>query len=423
VVPKHVICLPRRINWQNYEKNGKVRVTIMRFEFATASRILFGPGVVKELGEIAARIGKKALLTTNEVGREGKNLLDSLCEQGIELCNLFDRHGVEASIFVVPGEPTIDLVREGTRVASERGVDMVIGIGGGSAMDTAKGIAALVSNGGDPLDYVEVIGQGKPILKPSLPCIAVPTTAGTGAEVTRNAVLASPEQRVKVSMRSPSMLPQLALVDPELTYHLPPEVTASTGLDALTQLLEPYVSARANPLTDGICVEGMQRAARSLRRVYENGEDRLAREEMSLASLFGGLALANAGLGVVHGFASVLGGMFSAPHGAICARLLPPVMKVNVRALRQREPENPSLQRYAQIARILTGSPVASLEDGVAWVKELAEALNIPPLSTYGLMEKNFNEVVEKTAVASSTKANPIRLTEEELGEVLKIAL
>ena len=396
----------------------------MRFEFATATRILFGAGVLKDLGENAARLGLRALLVTNQVGAEsGQTLLEAFAGQGKPVLDWLSAQGVAASVVAVPGEPTLELVRAGVELARREAAELVIGIGGGSAMDAAKAIAALLANGGDPLDYVEVIGRGKPLLRPSSPCIAVPTTAGTGAEVTRNAVLASPEHGVKVSMRSPSMLPTLALVDPELTYGLPPEVTASTGLDALTQVLEPFVSLRANALTDALCREGMERAARSLLRAYQHGEDIAAREDMSLASLFGGLALANAGLGAVHGFASVLGGMFDAPHGAICARLLPPVMQMNLRALQGRAPENPALTRYVQAAQILTGDPRAAAQDGVAWVGDLAAAVHIPGLAQYGLTAAHFSAVVERTQAASSTKANPIRLTDEELAEVLALAL
>jgi alcohol dehydrogenase class IV len=394
----------------------------MRFEFATASKIIFGPGTLKELGEAAARMGRRAFLVTNQVGR-GQSLLDMLASQGKPVEEWLLAQGIQAKTFTVPGEPTIDLVRQGVGLARQEVVDLVIGIGGGSAMDTGKAIAALLANGGDPLDYLEVIGAGKPLLKPSIPCIAIPTTAGTGAEVTRNAVLASPEQKVKASLRSPGMLPLLALVDPELTYGLPPEVTASTGLDALTQVLEPYVSSKANPVTDAFAREGMRRAAQSLLRVYQNGEDDEARQDMSLASLFGGLALANAGLGVVHGFASVLGGMYPAPHGAICARLLPPVMEINVRALKQRQASSAFLLRYQQVAQILTGRPGAAPEEGIAWVKDLAEALHIPPLASCGLALADFPSVVEKTQAASSTKANPVRLTNTELEEILMMAI
>jgi alcohol dehydrogenase class IV len=298
-----------------------------------------------------------------------------------------------------------------------------VGFGGGSALDAAKAIAALLANGGDPLDYLEVIGRGKPLTQPSLPCIAIPTTAGTGAEVTRNAVLASVEHRVKVSLRSPHMLPRLALVDPELTYDLPPAVTASTGLDALTQLVEPFVSQRANPLTDALCREGMRRAARSLRRAYERGDDAAAREDMALASLFGGLALANAALGVVHGFAGPIGGMFPAPHGAVCARLLPYVMDANLRALRERSPTHEALNRYEEIAHILTGSAHATAADGVRWVQETGSALDIPPLAAYGMAADDVPVLVEKAAAASSTKGNPISLTPDEMREILARAL
>src|SRR5207249_4836064 len=192
---------------------------------------------------------------------------------------------------------------------------------------------------------------------------------------TRNAVLASPKHRMKVSLRSPFMLPKIALIDPELTYDLPPSITASTGLDALTQLIEPYVSSRANPLTDALCVDAIRRAARSLRIAVQHGRDRDARSDMALSSLCGGLALANAGLGAVHGFAGPIGGMFPAPHGALCACLLPQVMKINLRALRERLPASEVLRRYAEIAQQLTGDEAATAEAGVAWIEELCQTL------------------------------------------------
>ncbi len=243
--------------------------------------------------------------------------------------------------------------------------DLVVGMGGGSVIDAAKAIAALLTNPGDPLDYLEVIGRGLPLANACAPMMAIPTTAGTGAEVTRNAVLASPAHRVKVSLRSASMLPDVAIVDPELTLSMPPAVTAATGLDALTQCLEPFVSHLATPLTDGFCREGLARAARSLRRAYHHGSDVAARRDMALASLCGGLALANAKLGAVHGFAGPIGGMFDAPHGAVCARLLPLVMTANVRALEERSPNSPALVRYAEVAKIVTGDADASIADGV----------------------------------------------------------
>ena len=245
----------------------------------------------------------------------------------------------------------------------------------------------------------------------------------TGSEVTRNAVLAAEEHRVKVSLRSPLMLPRIALIDPVLTHTVPPAVTASTGLDALTQVIEPFVSNKSNPLTDGICREAMGRAARSLRRAYEDGDDAEARHDMALASLFGGLALANAALGAVHGFAGPAGGMFGAPHGALCARFLPFVMEGNVAALRSRDPDSAVLPRFDEVARILTGRPEASAEDGIAWVIGMCDELAVPRLSACGLSEAHFDTLTDRAAAASSMKGNPIELARDELLEIVRRAL
>jgi len=384
----------------------------MRFEFATATCIIFGPGTLREVGPMAAEMGSRALVVTGRTPARAAPLLDLLTAQGLDTIT-----------FPVAGEPTTGVVCLGTQRAREENCDLVVGFGGGSVLDAGKAIAALLTNGGDPLDYLEVIGRGRPLTRPSAPCIAIPTTAGTGAEVTRNAVLASPEHRVKVSLRSKTMLPRLALVDPELTHSLPPGITASTGLDALTQVMEPYVSKRANPLTDALCREGMRRAARSLRRAYEQGDDATAREDMALASLFGGLALANAKLGAVHGFAGPMGGMFPTPHGATCGRLLPYVMAINVRALQERLPESEALRQYGEIARILTGNPGATAGDGVTWVQELCDVLQVPPLASYGITPEDFPILIEKAAAASSMQGNPIQLTPGEMREILARAL
>jgi alcohol dehydrogenase class IV len=273
------------------------------------------------------------------------------------------------------------------------------------------------------LEYVEIIGQGKALTKRSARFVATPTTAGTGSEVTRNAVLASPEHRLKVSLRSPLMLPSIALVDPELTYDLPPGVTASTGLDALTQLIEPYVCLRVNPMTDAICLNGLRRVARSFRRVMENGTDAQAREDMSLASLFGGMALANAGLGAVHGFAGPIGGMFSAPHGEICAALLADVTAINLLALQERDPRGYALHRYFTVARVLTGHQYATANELVEWMRKLVNDFKIPRLGAHGIKPEHIGEIVKNAMNASSMKANPIALTEAELGEILQRAM
>jgi alcohol dehydrogenase class IV len=371
------------------------------FEFATAGRIVFGSGTFDQLAAIAAGLGAQPLIVT------GKR--DSAAPAGPR--------------FSVAGEPTIELIREGVVAFRDGACDSVIAIGGGSAIDAGKAIAAAAANPGDLLDYLEVIGKGQPLGRAPWPLIAVPTTAGTGSEVTRNAVLGSKEHGVKVSLRSPLMLPRVALVDPRLTLGLPPALTASTGLDALTQLIEPYVCSRANPFTDALCLDGIRRAAASLLRAYEQGDDEDARADMAYASLLGGLALANAGLGVVHGFAAPIGGMFDAPHGAVCAALLPAGMQANIDALREREQENPSLERYREIARLLTNDPDAIPEDAAAWVQNFTEDLSIPSLGTYGIRERDIPGLVEKAARASSMKANPIVLTAAELTATLANSL
>jgi alcohol dehydrogenase class IV len=384
----------------------------MRFEFATASRIIFGPGTLREVGPLAREFGDRALVVTGADPRRAEALLALLRE-----------HGLACRSFAVRGEPEVETVRRGAALAKEEGCGVVVSFGGGSALDAGKAIAAMVANTGELLDYLEVIGRGKALTRASAPFIAIPTTAGTGSEVTRNAVLASPEHRVKVSLRSPLMLARVAVVDPELTYDLPPAITASTGLDALTQLIEPYVSCRANPMTDALCVEGIRRAARSLQTAVENGRSTAARADMSVASLFGGLALANAGLGAVHGFAGPIGGQFPAPHGAVCAALLPHVMRANLGALRQRQPAADTVRRYEDVARLVTGSPTSTAQAGVDWVRKLVADLKIPGLGRYGLTREHTAELVAKAAQASSMKANPITLTPEEMTGILERAL
>ena len=384
----------------------------MRFEFATSERIIFGAGTISKVGALAAKMGSRAFVVSGVMEECYQKLLPRLSENGIV-----------SKLYPVDGEPNVSFIQQGINLSRDAECDMIIGFGGGSAIDTGKAIAALMTNEGDIYDYLEVIGLGYPIEKAPLPYIAIPTTAGTGAEVTRNAVIGSPDHKVKVSLRSSIMYPKLALIDPELTYSLPPQVTASTGMDALTQVLEPYVSKMANPMIDSICKEGMCFAASSLLRAYKDGEDHEAREKMSLVSLFGGLSLANAKLWAVHGFACPLGGMYDAPHGAVCARLLPPVMATNIKAIKSRQPNHQSLKRFDKIAEFLTGDESAKAEDGVGWVQQLREDLNIPPLSVYGVKHDDFSTIIKNAVRASSMKGNPIELTQNELLEILEEAV
>lgn len=384
----------------------------MHFQFATAGHILFGNGRITTIGELAAPLGNHALVVTGAT-------LDRVTRPLAALKTA----GVSATVFQVRGEPTVTPIQEGVALARQEACDLVIAIGGGAVLDTGKAIAILATNRGEVLDYLEVIGNGKPLKTPPLPCLAVPTTAGTGAEVTANSVIGSPQHGVKVSLRSPMMLPRVALIDPQLTLSMPPAVTAATGLDALTQVIEPFVSHQATPITDALCREGIQLAARSLRTVCQDGGNLEAREDMALVSLYGGLALANAKLGAVHGIAGPFGGMFDAPHGAVCAALLPSVMAANVQALQERQPHNPALVRYRQLAALLTGDPSADLKDGPIWITRLCRDLQVQPLARYGLSRERIPELTQKALKASSMQGNPIRLHDREVEAILTVSL
>ncbi len=385
---------------------------MMVFEFSTAGRIIFGPGSLDQADRLTAALGDRLLVVT---GRSS--------ERAVPLFNALKKNNSRYSLFSVTGEPTVAEIEQGLSSARECRANVVIGYGGGSALDTAKAIAALMHNPGEVIDYLEVIGNRRPLRQDPIPVIAIPTTAGTGAEVTCNAVLKSNAHEVKVSLRSPSMYPRYAVVDPELTLSLPPAVTATTGMDALTQLIEAYVSKRSNPMTESVCREGIMRSARSLRPAYHNPEDLNARTDLSLASLFSGLALANSGLGAVHGIAAPLGGMCPAPHGAVCAKLLPHVIAANVKALQEQNPQSTALAKLKDVARWLTGSPSATVPELVQWLHELSRELNIPSLSTYGLGHHHLPELITRSQKASSMKTNPVILSTTELQDILHKAI
>jgi len=385
---------------------------VTRFEFATASRIVFGAGAIDQIGTLPATFGRRVLVVRGRSADRASRVLASL-----------EAAGAATSQFEVATEPDTALVSAGAKAARATAADFVVGVGGGSVIDAAKAIAALATNERDILDYLEVVGRGEPLESPSLPSIAVPTTAGTGSEVTKNSVVASRTHRVKVSLRSPTMLPRVAIVDPALTRDLPPALTAATGLDALTQLLEAYVSRRANPMTDALCLDGLARAARSLPVAVADGTDLAARTDMALASLWSGIALANAGLGAVHGFAAPIGGAFDAPHGAVCAALVPHVFAANLAALEARAPEHPARPKFDAVARALTGRDSATAKDGARWLRDLVKDLAIPGLGHYGLTASDVSDLVDKASRASSMKGNPIDLSREELAEILERSL
>ncbi len=384
----------------------------MQFEFATAAKIIFGVGKLDSIGEITAGLGRQSLIVSSGPQLSTDRVVD-----------LLSHSGISAQVHRIHGEPTVDSVQEVVNAVKESSTEFIIGIGGGSTLDTAKAAAALSTNSGNITDFLEVIGQNKPLTKPSLPLVAIPTTAGTGAEVTKNAVIGSPTQRVKVSLRSPYLLPRVALVDPQLTLSVPPEVTAYTGLDTLTQLIEPFTCINPNPITDAICLAGLKSLAGSFLRAYEVGNDLQARENMSFASLSSGLALANAKLGAVHGLAGPIGGEIHAHHGAICARLLPEVMEANISILAGQPAGHAVLNRYETIAKLLSGNPDATIETGIQWVRVLLQHMHIHSLAEFGLNEEYFPGLIEKALRSSSMRGNPITLSEADLRNILQRSL
>jgi alcohol dehydrogenase class IV len=384
----------------------------MQFEFLTSTQIKFGPGKLNSIGDIAREFGKRAFIVFG-------------CPKPIiaQLTDLLESHGISCYTVKIELEPTVDLIGMLVDLARQFSPDLVIGIGGGSALDSAKSTAVFISNSGELMDYLEVIGKGEPFYSPPLPLITIPTTAGTGAEVTKNSVLGSKKHHVKVSLRSPYLFPKIALVDPVLTLSMPPELTAFTGLDALTQLIEPYTCIEPNPLVDSLCRDGVKRIAQSIYQVFDNGKDLQSREDMSLASLFSGLALSNAKLGAVHGLAGPIGGEIPAPHGAVCACLLPKVMEVNIAAIKERIPSHPVMDRYNTVGKILCNNPAASAMDGLEWIQEFCLHAKIPPLSAYGLTEPKISRIIDKAKIASSMKGNPVTLSDVELRNILQKSL
>jgi alcohol dehydrogenase class IV len=381
---------------------------LARFDLAVPADIRFGAGRVSEVPQALIGLGaSRVLVITGRNTSRAETVRSALRESG-----------VSSFPFAVTTEPSIERVRAAVELLTEVGCDAVLGYGGGSAIDVAKAAAVLATTGTDPLEHLEVIGAGRPITRPGLPCVAVPTTAGTGSEVTRNSVLSG--RGVKASLRSPLMLPKVAVVDPDLLVGLPAPTIAASGMDALSQLIEPLLSKRANPFSDALARDGMRRSARSLRVAYQEGmEDPGVREDLALASLFGGLCLANSGLGAIHGLAAAAGARLSAPHGAVCAAVLAAAMEVNLTALRDRVASDPALERMAEVATLLTGQPEASAEAAITWLQDLTSALSIPGLASYGLNEAEIDAVVTAAQNASSMRGNPIELSEKEVRDIV----
>ena len=383
----------------------------LSFELTSPTRIIFGNGAIEHVPVLATGLGNNILLVTGNSQRFSQQLRISLEEKGLK-----------TQIFTVNSEPTTDDISEAVRLCRKHECNVVVGLGGGSAIDAAKAIAAMAVNPGELTDYLEVIGKNNPITVSPLPCIAIPTTAGTGSEVTKNAVIKSVGHHVKVSLRSEMMYPKIAVIDPQLSMHMSPELTAFTGIDALSHLLETFVSAVSNPYLEMICTDGLTRIAGFLERAYLIGNDMEARENMAFAAMLGGVALANGKLGAVHGFAGPLGGMFPAPHGAVCACLLPAVMKINIETLRN-QGNTEKLERFRKLAVILTGNKNATPEAGTNWIENLVKKLQIPPLSAFNVTRESFSILAERAKAASSMKGNPVLLNDRQLLEILDLSL
>jgi alcohol dehydrogenase class IV len=385
---------------------------VVRFDLAVPGDIRFGAGRVSEAPGALVDLGaSRVLVVTGRTTSRADAIRSALNEANIS-----------SVVFGVASEPSIERIRAAVDLLLETGCDAVLGFGGGSALDVAKAVAVLATSGTDPLEHLEVIGAGRPIERPGLPCLAVPTTAGTGSEVTRNSVLSG--SGVKASLRSPLLLPKVALVDPDLLVGVPKPTIAASGMDALSQLIEPLLSQRANPFTDALAREGIRRSARSLRRAYEEGmEDPAVRQDLAMASLLSGICLANSGLGAVHGLAAAAGARLSAPHGAVCAAVLAAAIDVNLRALRDRAPDHQAVQRITEVATLLTGRPDATAEDAISWLQELTAVLSIPGLASYGLDDAQVDAVVTAAQKASSMRGNPIELSDQEVSEIVTLSL
>lgn len=376
---------------------------MLPFGFATANRIRFGRGQARAAVPEIAKLGQRIGLIHGEDAQRSKWLHDDLLAEGCTVIPV-----------TCAGEPGITLIEAAVRTLRAAEVNTIVAIGGGAVIDAGKALAALIPSRGSVLDHLEVVGEGLPLEVDPLPFAAIPTTAGTGAEVTRNAVIRVSAHRRKVSLRDDRMLARLAVIDPALTDNTPLPITLACGLDALTQVIEPYVCSRPNPLTDALCRDAIPRGLRALSRLIE-GEEPSARDDMAVVSLIGGIALANAGLGAVHGFAGVIGGRYPAPHGAICGALLPHVLMANLAAAKR----GPGRDRLSEVVTlfftITGGSPLAFVDR--------CHKAGLPRLNSFGLLPDQTEDIATHALASSSMMANPVDPRTMPLADILRNAL
>jgi len=380
-------------------------------EFFLPTRIVTGNGCFSRLGSLAAGYGQVALLACGASSLRASGGLDRALDS-------LNAAGVDVDVYdAVSSEPTLEIVQRGIERARARGVQVVLGIGGGSAMDAAKAIAGLAPLPGTVYEYWR---KERTIADGGLPWIAVPTVAGTGAEVTKNAVLISPQDRVKSSLRHDDWFANIALLDPEMTLSVPADVTAASGLDALTQAIESYTSIGAMPVTDALATDAILRISRSLERAYHNGSDIEARADLLYGSMLAGCALANARLGAVHGMAHPLGARYGISHGVVCGLLLPYTMAYNLEY---------ALLKYAHVARLL-GVDTSGLSDhraaeqAVARVRDLVQAVGVPTrLAPLGVRPDDLDRIAQQSLTSSSLQHNPRRLDHDDVVVILRDAM
>jgi len=377
------------------------------FQFMTSTRILFGEGALQSSLSLLNQYGYSVLLVTGKNTDRASPILHYLKQQNMRYQHV-----------AISGEPNITMIEETALVGRKFKPDLVVAMGGGSVLDMGKALAAVIPNQGDVYDYVEVVGRNVPLKSKPISFIAIPTTASTGSEVTRNAVLRSGQDQVKVSLRSPEMLADVAIIDPTLTYGTDKLTSGRGAMDAFTHLMEAYVCGDPNPLTDMICEEGLRRLSQSILPACLQ-DNYKARADISFAAMLGGMAITNAKLGAAHGLASALGGKLDAPHSIITARLAPYVMTENIKAA-QKAGRSDVLHRYTKVAQILTGRVNARREDGVLWVNMMLEKLALPTLDKFGVCATSFEDVAEDALKSVAIKGNPLPLTKQRLTYILQ---
>ncbi|MGB0126857.1 MAG: iron-containing alcohol dehydrogenase [Rhodocyclaceae bacterium] len=393
----------------------------MKFSIARLPRIEFGAGTRELLPRIAGQFGRRLLLVTG-----AKSFVES--EAGSALSAALLAQGFRLDTFHVVAEPSPELVDGAVAQWREAGIDAVVGIGGGSVLDAAKAIAGLLKPGNSVMDHLEGVGPEKPYVGPSTPFVAMPTTAGTGSEATKNAVLSSHGANgFKKSFRDDRLVAEYAIVDPDLLASCPAQLIAANGMDAFTQLLESYVSTRANPFTDGLALSGIRAVRDGLFAWYEGGEGAaVGREKMAYAALLSGVCLAQAGLGSVHGLASPLGALFPIPHGVVCGTLVAAATRCNIEVMQQRDPANPALRKYAEVGRLFRGRSSVEDAEALTYLVDTLEAwtrrLDLPTLAALGVTPADLPRIVADCR-GSSMKTNPVALTDGEVTGLLQMRL